>query len=123
MRRVEHLRAQPHKKRLQAMRRVEHLRAQPNKKRAQSHKKQVQAMRRVEHLRAQPRTKQVQAMRRWLNPKSWEREIIEKLRESSHSEPLTDTWTSDSFSREGEGREAIGKRLTGSANGLGNRVI
>jgi predicted SprT family Zn-dependent metalloprotease len=47
MRRVEHLRAQPHKKRVQAMRRLKHLRAQPPKK-------QVQAMRRVGHLRAQP---------------------------------------------------------------------
>jgi hypothetical protein len=37
--------------------RVEHLRAQPRKK-------QVQAMRRVEHLRAQPKKKPVQAMRR-----------------------------------------------------------
>jgi len=47
MRRLEHLRAQPPKKRLQAMRRVKHLRAQPPKK-------PVQAMRRGEHLRAQP---------------------------------------------------------------------
>jgi hypothetical protein len=35
MRRVEHLRAQPHKERVQAMRRGEHLRAQPPKKQMQ----------------------------------------------------------------------------------------
>jgi hypothetical protein len=28
-----------------------------------------------------------------------------------HLEPLTDTWTSDFLSREGEGREVIGERL------------
>ena len=48
---------------------------------------------------------------RWLNPKSWAREILEKLRAVPHSEPLTDTWTSDFLSREGEGREVIGERL------------
>jgi len=48
---------------------------------------------------------------RWLNPKSWAREIMEKLRVAPHSEPLTDTWTSDFLSREGEGREVIGERL------------
>jgi hypothetical protein len=75
MRRGEHLRAQPHKKPVQAMRRDEHLRAQPHKKpvqamrrlenlRAQPHTKRLQAMRRGEHLRAQPHKKQVQAMRR-----------------------------------------------------------
>ena len=48
---------------------------------------------------------------RWLNPKSWAREIMEKLRIAPHSEPLTDTWTSDFLSREGEGREVIGERL------------
>jgi hypothetical protein len=36
---------------------------------------------------------------------------MEKLRGSPHSEPLTDTWTSDFLSREGEGREVIGERL------------
>ena len=48
---------------------------------------------------------------RWLNPKSWAREIMEKLRVAPHSEPLTQTWTSDFLSREGEGREVIGERL------------
>lgn len=48
---------------------------------------------------------------RWLNLKSWAREILEKLRAAPHSEPLTDTWTSDFLSREGEGREVIGERL------------
>jgi hypothetical protein len=32
---------------------------------------------------------------RWLNPKDWAREIMEKLRTVPHSEPLTDTWTID----------------------------
>ena len=50
-------------------------------------------------------------MGRWLNPKGWAREVMEKLRGSPHSEPLTDTWTSDFLSREGEGREVIGERL------------
>ena len=50
-------------------------------------------------------------MGRWLNPKSWAREVMEKLRGDPHSEPLTDTWTSDFLSREGEGREVIGERL------------
>ncbi len=40
---------------------------------------------------------------------------MEKLRGTPHSEPLTDTWTSDFvtdfLSREGEGREVIGERL------------
>jgi hypothetical protein len=48
---------------------------------------------------------------RWLNPKVWAREIMEKLRAAPHSEPLTDTWTSDFLSREGEGREVVGERL------------
>jgi hypothetical protein len=47
MRRLEHLRAQPKKDRMQVMRLLEHLRAQP-------HKQPVQAMRRGELLRAQP---------------------------------------------------------------------
>ena len=50
-------------------------------------------------------------MGRLLNPKGWAREVMEKLRGAPHSEPLTDTWTSDFFSREGEGREVIGERL------------
>ncbi len=48
---------------------------------------------------------------RWLNPKVWDREIMEKLRTAPHSGPLTDTWTSDFLSREGEGREVVGERL------------
>jgi hypothetical protein len=48
---------------------------------------------------------------RWLNPKGWAREIMEKLRAVPHSEPLTDTWTSDFLSREGEDREVVGERL------------
>jgi ribonuclease HI len=48
---------------------------------------------------------------RWLNPKGWAREIMEKLRAVPHSEPLTNTWTSDFLSREGEGREVVGERL------------
>jgi hypothetical protein len=48
---------------------------------------------------------------RWLNPKVWVREIMEKLRAAPHSEPLTDTWTSDFLSREGEDREVVGERL------------
>jgi hypothetical protein len=51
---------------------------------------------------------------RWLNPKVWSREIMEKLRATPHSEPLTDTcatWTSDFLSREGKDREVIGDRL------------
>ena len=48
---------------------------------------------------------------RLLNPKGWAREVMEKLRGDPHSEPLTDTWTSDFLSREGEGREVIGERL------------
>ena len=48
---------------------------------------------------------------RWLNPKGWAREIMEKLRAAPHSDPLTDTWTSDFLSREGEGREVVGERL------------
>ena len=48
---------------------------------------------------------------RWLNPKDWAREIMEKLRAAPHSDPLTDTWTSDFLSREGEGREVVGERL------------
>jgi hypothetical protein len=56
MRRLEHLRAQPHEKQMQAIRWVEHLRAQ-------TQKRHVQAMRRVDHLRAQARKKQVQAMK------------------------------------------------------------
>ncbi len=47
---------------------------------------------------------------RWLNPKGWGREVMQKLRVAPHSEPLTDKWTSDSFSR-GEGREVMGERL------------
>ena len=43
---------------------------------------------------------------RWLNPKSWVREIMEKLRVTPHSKPLTDTWTSDFLSRDGEGRKS-----------------
>jgi hypothetical protein len=54
---VEHLRAQPPKKHVQAIRQVKHLRAQPSKK-------QLQAMRRGEHLRAQPPKKSLQAMRK-----------------------------------------------------------
>jgi hypothetical protein len=50
-------------------------------------------------------------MGRWMNPKGWAREVMEKLRGSPHSEPLTNTWTSDFLSREGEGREVIGERL------------
>jgi len=46
MRRGKHLRAQPRKKKLEAMRRVEHLRAQPPEH-------QLEAMWRVEYLRAQ----------------------------------------------------------------------
>jgi hypothetical protein len=38
---------------------------------------------------------------------------MEKLRVTPHSKPLTDTWTSDFLSREGEGREVIGERLRG----------
>jgi hypothetical protein len=45
---------------------------------------------------------------RWLNPKVWDREIMEKLRSDPHSEPLTDTWTSDFLCREGEDREVVG---------------
>ncbi len=48
---------------------------------------------------------------RWLNPKVWDREIMEKLRPDPHSEPLTDTWTSDFLTREGEVREVVGERL------------
>ena len=48
---------------------------------------------------------------RWFNPKSWARKIMEKLRVTPHLEPLTDTWTTDFLSREGEGREVIGERL------------
>jgi hypothetical protein len=48
---------------------------------------------------------------RWLNPKGWTREIIEKLRADPHSELLTDTWTSDFLSREGEDREVVGEWL------------
>jgi hypothetical protein len=47
---------------------------------------------------------------RWFNPKDWAREIMENLRVDPHSEPLTDTWTSDFLSR-GEGREVIGEWL------------
>jgi hypothetical protein len=47
----------------------------------------------------------------WLNPKVWAREIMEKLRTTPHSDPLTDTWTSDFLSREGEGREVVGEWL------------
>ncbi len=36
---------------------------------------------------------------------------MEKLKEDPHSEPLTDTWTSDFLSREGEDREVVGDRL------------
>jgi hypothetical protein len=36
---------------------------------------------------------------------------MENLRAIPHSKPLTDTWTSDFLSREGEGREVIGERL------------
>jgi hypothetical protein len=56
MRRLEDVRAQPHKKRAQAMWRLQHLRAQPRKK-------QVRAMRRSGHLRAQPKNNHSQAMR------------------------------------------------------------
>jgi hypothetical protein len=48
---------------------------------------------------------------RWLNPKDWAREIMEKLRTVPHSEPITDTWTNDFLSREGEDREVLGNRL------------
>ncbi len=48
---------------------------------------------------------------RWLNPKGWVREIMEKLREVPHSEPLTNTWTIDFLSREGEDREVVWERL------------
>jgi hypothetical protein len=48
---------------------------------------------------------------RWLKPKGFAREIMEKLRAVPHSEPLTDTWTIDFLSREGEGREVVGERL------------
>ena len=54
---------------------------------------------------------EVLRMGRWLNPKDWAREVMEKLRGAPHSEPLTDTWTSDFLSREGEGRQVIEKRL------------
>jgi ribonuclease HI len=54
---------------------------------------------------------EVLRMGRWLNPKGWARGVMEKLRGAPHSEPLTDTWTSDFLSREGEGREVIGERL------------
>jgi hypothetical protein len=50
---------------------------------------------------------------RWLNPKIWPREI--KLRVAPNSEPLTDTWTSDFLSREGQGRKVIGERLRDKA--------
>jgi hypothetical protein len=36
---------------------------------------------------------------------------MEKLRAAPHSEPLTDTWTSDFLSRERESREVVGERL------------
>jgi hypothetical protein len=36
---------------------------------------------------------------------------MEKLREAPHSDPLTDTWTNDFLSREGEDREVVGERL------------
>jgi hypothetical protein len=45
------------------------------------------------------------------NPKDRVQEIMEKLRVVPHSEPLTDTWTNDFFSREGEDREVVGDRL------------
>ncbi len=48
---------------------------------------------------------------RWLNPKVWTREIMEKLRAAPHSDPLRDTWTSDFLSRKGEVREVVGERL------------
>jgi hypothetical protein len=48
---------------------------------------------------------------RCLNPKGWAREIMEKLRAAPHSEPLTDTWTSDFLSREGKDREVVGEWL------------
>ncbi len=54
---------------------------------------------------------EVLRMSRCLNPKGWVREVMEKLRGAPQSEPLTDTWTSDFLSREGEGREIIGERL------------
>jgi hypothetical protein len=72
MRGVEHLRAQPPKKRVQGMRGVEHLRAQP-------HTKQLQALRAIirgiEHLRAQPHTKQLQAVRRRVGYPNRERNL------------------------------------------------
>jgi hypothetical protein len=48
---------------------------------------------------------------RWVNPKDWAREIMEKLRTVPHSEPLTDTWSIDFLSREGEDREVVGEWL------------
>ncbi len=48
---------------------------------------------------------------RWINPKDWFREIMEELRVAPHSEPLTDTWTSDFLCREGEDREVVGEWL------------
>ena len=48
---------------------------------------------------------------RYLNPKVWVREVMENLRGPPHSEPLTDTWTSDFLSRERGRVEVIGERL------------
>ncbi len=48
---------------------------------------------------------------RWLNPKVWARETMEKLRAAPHSDPLTDTWMSDFLSREGEDKEFVGEWL------------
>ena len=48
---------------------------------------------------------------RWLNPTVWAREVMGKLKVAPHSEPLTDTWTSDFLSLGGEGREVNGERL------------
>jgi len=56
-----HMRAQSHKKHVQAFQELKHLRAQTRNLRR---KKMVQPMQRVKHLRAQPPKKHVQAMRR-----------------------------------------------------------
>jgi hypothetical protein len=43
---------------------------------------------------------------RWLNPKGWAQEIMEKLRAVPHSEPLAHTWTSDFLSRKRESQRS-----------------
>ncbi len=45
----------------------------------------------------------------WIERGAWNRQVTTLERDLPHKTPVTTTWTTDFLTREGEGREAVGK--------------